>query len=50
LCKKTKINPDKIVVVEDPTKILGISGHDIPIKEKVKNKFVFGTKIGRAHV
>ena len=41
--KKTKIYPDKIVVIEDPTKISGISGHTIPIKGKIKNKFVFGT-------
>ena len=43
LLRKTKINPDKIVVIEDPTKISAISGHAIPIKEKLKNKFVFGT-------
>lgn len=43
LLKKTKINPEKIVVIEDATKILAESCNEIPIKNKIKNKFVFGT-------
>jgi glycosyltransferase involved in cell wall biosynthesis len=43
LLKKSRINPDKIIVIEDPTKISGISGQDIPIKDKLKKKFIFGT-------
>jgi glycosyltransferase involved in cell wall biosynthesis len=43
LLKKSRINPKKIVVIESPAVISSTSGQDIPIKDKIKNKFVFGT-------
>jgi glycosyltransferase involved in cell wall biosynthesis len=43
LLKKSKINPDKILVIVDPTKISPPSENPVAIKDKIKNKFVFGT-------
>jgi glycosyltransferase involved in cell wall biosynthesis len=43
LLKKSSIRPDKIVVIEDPVMISPLSGQAIPIKNKIKGKFVFGS-------
>jgi glycosyltransferase involved in cell wall biosynthesis len=40
--KKTRINPHKFIVIPSPAKIAPSSGRDLPIRNEIKGKFVFG--------